>query len=288
MNQVRIALSLLLVSAGARAAEPVAFALFDGEGRPVTYSAMLERLAAADVVLFGELHNNAPAHWLQRRVTAGLFAARGPRLVLGAEMYERDNQLLLDEFLAGRIREKDLTDEAKLWPNHATDYLPLLTFAAEHKLAFLATNVPRRYAALVARSGLAALDGLAAEARALLAPLPIAVDLSLPGYAAMLQMGGHGGPSPEQLVHAQALKDATMADTILRGWAPGRLVLHFNGAYHSNRHEGIAWYLRQARPELTIAVISTVEQDDIAALAEESHGLGDFVIATPSDFTKTY
>ena len=47
------------------------------------------------MVLFGELHNNPISHWLQLELTEDLHAARGADLVLGAEMFEADNQLLL-------------------------------------------------------------------------------------------------------------------------------------------------------------------------------------------------
>lgn len=279
---------LLTLSLAAAPADPAAYALYWGDGRRATFANVVEQAAGAEVVFFGELHNNAVAHWLQLRLTAALYAALGERLVLGAEMYERDDQLVLDEFLAGRLREADLAKEAKLWPNHETDYLPLLRFAAAHRLRFIAGNVPRRYAALVARDGLAALDSLSHEAKQLFAPLPLGIDLSLPGYAAILQMAGHPGAQPERMVAAQALKDATMADSIRRALRPGETMLHFNGAYHSNGGEGILWYLEQYRPGARTFVLSTVEQADLSALGEESHHLADAVLVTPPDLTHTH
>lgn len=107
---------------------------------------MLKRLTDKDVLLFGEYHNNAIAHWLQLEVTKDLKEKR--ELVLGAEMFERDNQEALDLYLAGTIKQKQLDSMARLWKNYPTDYAPLVNFAKEHKIAFAATNVPRRYAAM--------------------------------------------------------------------------------------------------------------------------------------------
>ncbi len=231
------------------AAELPAYRLYDRTGAAVVYDDLLPLARTADVILFGELHDDPIGHWLQRRLLADLFAARGEALRLGLEMLEREAQLPLDEFLADTIRAKDLTAAVSVWPNHDGDYQPLLDFCKAHRIPVVASNVPRRYAALVARSGLAALDDLSPAARALLPPLPMAVDLSLPGYQGIVKMAGpgaqHGGMSGENMALAQALKDATMARSIVGAWSPGL------GApqrtYHSNR-KGRCTLLRSARP----------------------------------------
>ncbi|MDZ7775007.1 MAG: ChaN family lipoprotein [Bacteroidales bacterium] len=81
---------------------------------------MLRKIADADVVFFGELHNNPVAHWLQLEVTRDLYQEKNGNLVLGAEMFEADNQLIIDEYLEGTIRQKDFEKEARLWSNYGT------------------------------------------------------------------------------------------------------------------------------------------------------------------------
>jgi uncharacterized iron-regulated protein len=204
-------------------------------------------------------------------------------------MFEADNQLLLDEYLGGIITEAKFEDEARLWQNHETDYKPLLQFAFEHGIPFIATNVPRRYANLVYREGFEGLDSLSAIARQYLPPLPVAYDPALPGYQAMLEMGqmGHGKVS-ENLPKAQAIKDATMGYFILKNWSPGKKFLHFNGAYHSDKAEGIIWYIRQQEPGLTIRSITTVLQESTDSLEQASAGRADFTIVVPQTMTRTY
>ncbi len=196
---------------------------------------------------------------------------------------------MLDEFLAGQIPENNFEQEARPWPNYKTDYRPLLRFARDKGIRVVGTNVPRRYAAVVAKEGLGALAPLSAEAKSLMAPLPIKVDMDLPGYAKMISMFGKDthGAKPEQVVQAQALKDATMAYFILRHLQQGRKVLHLNGAFHSDNFEGIGWYLRQAQPQLRFSTVTTVMQEDLFSLAEEHRGKADFIIVVPTGMTRT-
>ncbi|SDJ91172.1 Uncharacterized iron-regulated protein [Catalinimonas alkaloidigena] len=282
-----VCLSLLLVSTAST--PPMAYRWFNAQGEPAAWETLVSQAAAADVVLFGELHNNAIAHWFQVRLLQELHAQHGNQLVLGAEMFEADDQVVLDEYLAGWITDQHLATEAKLWKNYATDYRPLVDYAKEHTLPFVATNIPRRYASLVARQGLPVLDSLSAEARRWIAPLPLTIDPELPGYRQMREMmGGAHGSNADQMVAAQAIKDATMAHFIAQHRHAGQTFLHFNGAYHSDRHEGIGWYLRQTAPTLKILTISTVEQSQLDSLAQANQQVADFVLVVPDDMTKTH
>ena len=182
-----VALSTLSVSAQSRALKkalaesPQAYALFNGEGEPVSWAEFVEDAAQADVVCFGELHDDAIMHWLQAELVRDLLAA-GKTPTLGAEMLEADDQLVVNEHLEGWVNEDKLKAAANLWPNHFTDYQPLLDLAAENGLPFIATNVPRRYASYVYKNGLEALSELSDEAKAYLPTLPVSFDINLPGY----------------------------------------------------------------------------------------------------------
>ena len=269
------------------AQDPAAYRIFDATGKPSSYEAMIAAGSQAEVVFFGELHNNAIAHWLELKVGESLFAKRGKDLVLGSEMFEADNQLLLDEYWQDKIPTKTFEEETRIWKNYATDYKPLVEWAKTNELPFIATNIPRRYANLVFRNGIAALDSLSKTARTYLMPLPVKIDYELPGYKAMGEMmGGHG--SSEKLIAAQAVKDATMAHFLLQNWKTGQLFYHLNGSYHSENKEGIIWYLRQQQPSLKITTLATVEQDELNTLDAENTGKADFIIVIPMDMTKTY
>lgn len=245
---------------------------------------MLKTLAKKDIVLFGEIHNNPISHWLQREVTADLH--KDHQLILGAEMLEADQQTLLDDYLNGRISAKELETIGRLWSNYHTDYAPLVNFSKEKQLAFIATNIPRRYASLVFKNGFEVLDSLPTQEKQWIAPLPIAFDSELPTYKNILgMMGDHGSP---KLVMAQAIKDATMAHFILKNYKTDHVFIHYNGNYHSDHYEGMLWYLKKENNALKYATISTVSQEDIAVLLEENKHLADFIICVDSHMTTTY
>lgn len=268
-----------------------AYRLFDKNGQETPYKNLLRDALEADVVLFGELHNNPISHWLQLELTRDLYTQRGKSLVLGAEMFETDNQLIIDEYLHGDIRQRNFESEVKLWNNYQTDYKPLLEFAKDSGLRFIATNIPRRYASVVHQRGFEGLDSLSAEARKLLPPLPVLYDPDHPPYHAMMEMMGdmptaaHGN---DNLLRAQAIKDATMAWFILQNLQLGELFLHYNGAYHSNDFGSICWYINKLNPGVKILTISSIEQDNMDELSEENLGIADYTILIPSTMSKTY
>lgn len=245
---------------------------------------MLKLAAKHEVVLFGEYHDNSIIHWLELAFAKDMAVKN--QLVLGAEMIESDNQSQLDQYLKSEITQKQLHSVARLWPNHKTDYKPLVDFAKEAKIPFIAANVPRRYAKMVYRDGFEALDTLSAKEKEWIAPLPFPYDKNLPGYVKMVaDMGGHGG---DNLPKAQAIKDATMAHFILKNRKPDAIFIHYNGTYHSDNFEGIYWYLKKQQPELKTMTIATVSQKDILTLNKENYTKADFIIVTDEDVTKTY
>ena len=249
---------------------------------------MIKTISQADVLLFGEQHNNPIAHWLQLETTKDLFALKGSSLVLGAEMFETDNQEALNKYLAGEINDEEFAEEARLWNNYETDYKPLVLFAKENKLKFIASNIPRRYASMVYKQGIESLDTLDEATKAWIAPLPIDIDLELPGYQNMLKMMEGHGPPNENFPKAQAVKDATMGYSIAENWIPGKYFIHYNGAYHSDNYEGTMWYVKHYNPVIRCSSISTVSQEDISKLDEENKGKADFIICVPENMTKTY
>ena len=266
-----------------------AYKIFTGDGRKADYGDILKGARKADVVFFGELHDNPIAHWLELEVTKDLYSEKGKNLILAAEMFETDNQLLIDEYFGGIIKESSFESEVRLWSNYKTDYKPLINFARENGLIFVASNIPRRYASLVATGGFEALEKVSEEGLKYIAPLPVDYDPELLCYKDMLSMGGGPmGHASENLPKAQAIKDATMANSIVKYRQPLQTVIHYNGSYHSDRYMGIIWYLNRYSPGVKTFTITTVLQDDTDKMEDEYKGVADFVIVIPSSMTKTY
>jgi uncharacterized iron-regulated protein len=283
MKKVSLFISFLICFV-LSAQEKKAYQLFDKKGNKVSYGKLLKAAEKAQVVLFGEYHNNAIAHWLEFELTKDVAANK--KVILGAEMLEADNQKQLDLYLNGEINQKQLDSAARLWPNYKTDYKPLVDFAKENKLPFIATNIPRRYASLVSKKGFEALDNLTEEEKTWIAPLPILYDATLPGYVEMMKMmGDHTSPN---MPKAQAIKDATMAYFIEKNLQPNSVFIHYNGTYHSDNFDGIYWYLKKTLPALDIITIATVEQKDVEKILDENYTKGDYILVIDEDVTKTY
>ena len=287
MKNILFAIAALLMLTAFKSDKP-AYRFFNNKGKKVSYEKVLKAALKADVVFFGESHNNPIAHWMELELTKDFYKAKGADLILGAEMFERDNQLILNEFLNNKISGKSFKEEARLWPNYSTDYKPLVEFAKNKNLPFIATNIPRRYASVVYKHGFEGLDSLYAESKTYIAPLPIRYDSALKCYNDMLHMPGMGGHINENFPKAQAIKDATMAFSIAGYAEKGKLFFHYNGSYHSDNYQSIIWHLNQYKPGLNIVTITTVEQADIDTISDEVRAKADFILVVPDDMTTTY
>lgn len=282
--------SLFALNAFAQTNESVlrAFAFYSSKGKELTFEEALHTLAKSDVILFGELHNSAIIHWLQYRTLKALDDL-GKNLIIGGEFMEKDDQIKIDEFLSGWINEVQFEDAARFWKNYQTDYKPILNFAKDSALPFIATNVPRRYAAIVSKWGLDTLVNLPAKAQEFLPRLPIDFDMNTPGYKAMLSiMEAHGEKfSAKNMVKAQALKDATMAQSIAENSDQNTLFFHINGDYHSANYGGIYWYLHNIKSKLDISIVK-VYTGKTLDFKENWAKSGDIILVVPEDFTRSY
>jgi uncharacterized iron-regulated protein len=304
-----------------------AYLLFDQDGKKVKYAKMIKELEEADIIFFGELHTDPIAHWLQLELTKDLYDQKKEALVLGAEMFETDNQLILDEYLNGMYPTDKFEAEMRLWGNYQTDYKPLVEFAKENQIPFIATNIPRRYASMVHKKGFESLEELTGEAKGYIAPLPILYDPEVKCYKDMLDMlgtpmhseekampgtlksmpekemampekemampeksmhdTGTSVPSMENLPKAQAAKDATMAHFIMENWTEGKTMFHLNGSYHSNNFQGIVWHLQHQNKHLKIMTIATVLQPEIDEVSDENLDIANYIICIPENMTRT-
>ncbi len=263
-----------------------AYLIYNKNGNVVSYQSLKVQSTSSDLIFFGELHNNVIAHWLQIELLQDLASDTVRPTSVGMEMFEADQQLLIDEYFAGLISQSSFENEARLWNNYSTDYKPVLEFSKENDLKLIATNIPRRYASAVYGGGLEVLDELSEEAKQWMMPLPVEVDTDLPGYQSMLEMAqGHGGMN---IVYAQAVKDATMAHFISTNLEENSRILHLNGSYHSNDYEGIVWYVKRDRPEIRVLTINTIVVDDVKSVDHEQLQAADLTVVVPSTMTTTY
>lgn len=269
---------------------PEIYRIFDAQGKEVSYEKMIKTVSATDVIFFGEIHNCVISHWMELKVLEAL-TENNNKLKVGMEMLEADNQLIINEYTSSLISSDRFEEECRLWPNHSTDYEPLVYYAKCHHLPLIATNVPRRYASVVKEKGLAFLDSLSAEAKRYLPKLPIKYvenKNAQEGFALMGLLGKAKETKPQLMAQAQAIKDATMGWFIAQNLKKGEQMIHFNGTYHSDARNGIIPYLLEYRPKTTISTIRAVRQEEIDKIEKDYLGLADFYICITEDMNVSY
>jgi len=239
------------------------------------FESMLADLARADVVFVGEQHDDPNTHRLELAIVEGLLRRRAP-IVIALEMFERDVQPILDQYLAGSMTEEQFLKDARPWPRYATDYRPIVELARTHRIPVIGSNVPRRIAAEISKSGLAAVETLGADRR--LAARDLACDAKGPYYERFLEaMGGHppsGDPKAadiqvknDRFYFAQCVKDETMGESIAeafdRAAAQHATIVHVNGAFHSDYAQGTAAATRRRLPGRRVAVVTVLPVEDL-------------------------
>jgi uncharacterized iron-regulated protein len=268
-----------------------AYQLFKNNGKKANYEKMIKDLAESDMVFFGEYHTNPISHWLQLEMSKSFYDIKGEKLFFGAEMFENGNQLVLNEYLQGLYSDKKMTPEiTQLWGNYETDYKPLVEFAKEKGLRFIATNIPRRYAAMINSKGIDALKELSPEALEMIGPdLEKYFDPTVKAYAEMADMmGGHVPANMLNIQTAQASKDATMAHFSLQNFNPGDFLFHFEGSYHSNHGQGIIWWINKIQPGLNIKSVTTVTQSEWDEMPkEDKETIAEYIIVVADHMTQT-
>jgi uncharacterized iron-regulated protein len=261
--------------------------LYTHRGKPTSYKALLSRAAKADIIFFGELHNSTEAHALQQQLLNDLIRLKNGKVLLGLEMFERDQQEVLIAYQRREIpTPQALSEKTRVWPNFLSDYAPLIETARRHGVPIYATNAPREIARAVSKEGLTALNALPSLHRGWLAPLPLLRLDSLPSYQAMGEMATQHGLDPEPFRLAQMLKDATMAYTIIQALQPTYTFLHINGSYHSDYGEGIVAYLHaywgpKVAKTKKILIISTVALPPGEKYQPEARKRADFILVVP-------
>ena len=170
-----------------------------------------DEVVSADVIALGELHQTPDVHQVHHALIAELYDRR-PDMVIAMEMFERDVQVVMLQYLNGLIDEATFRAQARPWPDYARDYRPVIEFAKEKQIVVLAANAPRKLASKAAKEGLSAVMGAANLARETSAPRDEYWD------AFCVMMDGHGGMlgdgGMERYYASQCLKDDTMAEAI--------------------------------------------------------------------------
>ncbi|MBC7418405.1 MAG: ChaN family lipoprotein [Pedobacter sp.] len=243
----------------------------------------------ANVVFFGEDHNDSVCHVLEFLLTKELSEKYPARLAISMEMFHTDLQLVLDEYLAGLISERNFLKEGDVWPNY-TDYKPIIEYAKLHQLHVIAANVAARYSNAVTMGGLSILKTFPKTSQVFLPPLPI--DTASGSYYDKFNeaLGGHamGGM---QIYQTQNLWDASMAWSIANYLRknPKAKILQINGRFHSDEKLGIVAKLKAYRRNAKVLTISSFSDKDFNHPNWNNYAnLADYIVLTNPNIPRTY
>lgn len=272
---------------------------FNAKGDAVTLDTIVEAMKDAEVLFIGESHDDKEAHHLQFEILRRLNERYGKTraVALSMEMFERDVQIVVDEYLGGLITETHFLQSSRPWNNYAEDYRPMIEYARENNLAVIAANAPRRYVNRVGRLGRDSLNALSPQAKAWLAPLPFAQ--ASDAYAAKfnsLMNGNNETTNNKDALHAannitkqspmleaQSLWDATMASAIAEHLKKNSLIVQLNGSFHSAARLGAPEHLLRYRPNTRLLVLTIKDDESYPNFDAKTHTqIGDFVIITPA------
>jgi uncharacterized iron-regulated protein len=265
------------------------------EKRFIDFEMLVSEAIKGDVLFVGEQHDDPATHRIELAVLESA-ARRRTNVVLAMEMFERDVQPVVNDYLAGRITPEDFLAKSRPWPNFMADYHFLVEFAKSHGWKVIASNVPRPYASAVSHNGLSALDKLAPAER-----INAAKQIECPNddYRKRFAeaMGGHPGPSTgnakedakaaeamgQRFYEAQCIKDETMAESIANLLNPTAadkpFVVHVNGSFHSDYHEGTAARVSRRMPKAGVKTVSVIPVDNLDNVeGADKRDLADYLV----------
>ncbi len=250
---------------------------------------IVANMAKADVLFFGEEHNDSIGHYLEVTLFKKLATAYHNKVGLTLEMFHTDVQPVINEYLAGIITEKNFIKEGRAWNNYK-DYKPMVEFAKNEGIMVIGGNAAARYSNSVTKNGLEILSKLPASSKQFLPPN--AVD-TLTGryYEKFIDLLGGHGMGAMKVYQTQNFWDATMAWSIAKFAKEnkGKKIFQVNGRFHSDEKLGTYAQLQKLAPKLKALNIASFAAEDFENPNWEKYqNLGDYVIITDPKVKKSF
>ncbi|MDD3471342.1 MAG: ChaN family lipoprotein [Syntrophaceae bacterium] len=211
-------------------------------GEPISVDSVLDDLSKVKIVYLGEHHTIARHHRVQLDIIKGL-SDRGISISIGMEMFSRDQQSILNDWLNTRegINGLALKLGSEGWTN-LRDYSEILNYAREIGIPVLGINASDALVRTVAREGL---EGLSSMQRQI---VPDDVEDINPQYEKLLRLKLQVHKSfkekkLDRIILAQAVRDSVMAQSIIEfaqsNLGSDRVVVVIAGGGHLNYGFGI-------------------------------------------------
>jgi len=299
-----------VIPTGVKLAAPRGLAMFSGHtAGKVSWDDVRAAMEWADVILVGEQHNDAVAHQVELALVSDAVRLAPPAGV-SMEMFERDEQTVVDSYLAGRISQAELVEKtgSANWGakgKWGDWYQPIVDAAREARMPVIAANSPRKYVKTARTEGYGVLWAKPpAQRKHYFIPPRILTGPYADRF--MRIMSHHAAPTksrkpksattrpakrrtpkrkidPDAFFRAQLMWDATMAGSIAEGLDNGLAkVIHIVGQFHIDFDGGTVQYLLDKKPDLKILTIS-LQNASARELRTEDRKRADVVIYTKTE-----
>ena len=253
-----VGLLCLPARAGERGAEPHPLdgTIWDlAAGERIERAPLAGRLAGADIIVLGEVHDNAAHHRAQAWLVGRLRPAG-----LAVEMIPQGEEPAIAALLAGGGTPARIGPEIGWedlgWPDWAL-YRPV--FEAWRAEIYTGGGLAPEKIRRAASAGAAAVAPDPRFARVLAAPL----DPRMRSEREAEMIAAHCGRLPDSaaagMVEVQRLRDASFAAAALRAHQAGGPTVLITGNGHARTDRGVPAYLRAVAPELEVASIGLLE-----------------------------
>ncbi len=260
-------------------------------GKSVTIGEMAKRSLDFDVIFFGEFHDDSLIHHIQHEYLLNVY--QNTRNVdVSLEMFERDVQKYVDDFLQNLIGEEEFLKNSRPWGDYKKFYKPLVDLAKQNGSAVIAANIPRKYASMYVQGGMTALNKLPDDEKAFIAKEMLLREDAYADKFFKTMLGSDDKfqsltPNQENTMFlyygAQLIKDETMAESIVMHNSnfPSRKIIHFNGDFHSNSYLGTVQKVVERNSKLKLGVITVkyfAEGESVPKFDKKMQSEGDFII----------
>jgi uncharacterized iron-regulated protein len=270
------------------------YRLLKPAGQPIELDQLVKELKDSDIIVIGEFHGNHGSHLLQMQLQAALHKQR-PEQILSLEMFNKDQQSILNRYLDGEVGEKYLINEAPAWPNYSASYRPMIEFSKHHLIPVVAANAAADIVRCIGRYGQGYVDILNPEEKGWIARSPFQDDENYrQKFYSFMESMQHGQMDDAKILasySAQLARDNTMAEAIIEAidQHQNAQVIHLNGSFHSESGLGTIALIKQRRPNLKISVITPINRElgQTLKLDNEESDLGNylyFTVAQPIEF----
>ncbi len=211
-------------------------------GVKITAGQMTGAITDSRIIYVGETHDNPASQRLELQILKAMAERYPGEVSLGMEMFNHEQQPALNDWVAGKLSEKEFLKAANwqnVWSQDFTYYRDLLQFARDHRLPVIGLNITKELRRKVAMTPL---DELDAETRAQLPAMDFGDRYQRALTEAIYADHSQGGKMLDGFLRVQTLSDEGMAEAIVKTLTeadPGHRMVVIAGGNHIRYGFGI-------------------------------------------------